>query len=309
MRLLVTGGQGFVGRSVVRYVSENHPEWTIFAPSRAELDWCEERSVLKYWAKVCPQGLIHLAAFARGLGGNLAAGHNAFVINEAINRNVLLAALEYGVTSIVMGGTVAEYGYPYGRIPLREEEALRGQPHGGELYYSLAKRLSESYLNAIQVRWGSRVSHALLTNMYGPGDRFDRQHGHVVSSMLLSAVDAKRRGERSVTFWGRPETTRDFLYVDDAAEALVQLLNFDLGLVNVASGHPTRMEELSASVIRALRLDLEVLWDSDKPVGIPHRYLDVSKLTSVMHFRPRCLQQGLDETVKSESWLLEEVTS
>lgn len=304
-KIFITGGHGFLGKNL-REDLESNRDYEILSPARSELDLSDAQAVFDYWLKHRPDVLVHAAAFARGLGGNLQAKEDAFLMNEALVRAPLLAALKIGVERVIFCGTVAEYAHPYKNLPLKEIDVRYSLPHSGEIYYGLAKRLSNSYLEAISTRWGSYVSHLYFTNLYGPGDRFDAESGHVTSSMLLKFSDSLKAGQAGVNLWGSSETTRDFLFVQDAATAIKQLLVYDFDGVlelNVASGVETSMGELAKKISNALSFGGDITWDLEKPIGIEKRSVDVSKLRSIMPWSPTTLDDGLLSTISRETWL------
>lgn len=302
-KLLITGSTGFLGNWIRSTASEKFRDFELLTPSRSELDLTDLQAVREYWAKNNPTSLIHAAAFARGLGGNIDAKEFAFIENEAVARPTLLAAMEFGVESLVYCGTVAEYGYPYSKLPLDEGDVYVGEPHSGEQYYGLAKRLCEPYLSAIRLRWGAQVTHALLTNLYGPGDRFDPVSGHVVASMLHNFAKARDGQLSEIVLWGLPDTTRDFLFVRDAAFFILDLLGQDAGLVNVASGTTSTMGELAEKIAELTQFRGSVLWDSGKPIGIKHRSVDVQKLSLYSRHTPLDISLGLQMTARLEDWI------
>jgi len=301
--VLVTGSKGFLGSAIVRAIARTLPDFTILNPSRSELDLENLDQVRDYWKLNKPTHLIHAAAFARGLGGNIEAREIAFIRNEAVVRTPLLAALEFGAKSVIFCGTVAEYGFPYAELPLRETSLFDGPPHIGERYYGLAKRGAQTYLAAIDEKWGKISTHALLTNLYGPGDRFDAASGHVIPSMLLNFANARKTDMDSIVLWGVPETTRDFLYVEDAAAALVALLSADADIVNVASGIETSMGEVASLIKEKTKFSGDIHWDASKPIGIPNRSVDISLLKSAITFTPVTLGQGISRTLEVEAWI------
>jgi GDP-L-fucose synthase len=305
LKILVTGASGFLGRQIVETLGQK-ARLQVFAPNRSNLDLSDLSSVRTFWEENRPDVLIHAAAFARGLGGNLAAREAAFIRNEEVVRTALLGALEYGVQSVIFVGTVAEYAHPYANLPIREEDIHKSLPHSGELYYGLAKRLANPFLEAIRARWGASVVHCYLTNLYGPGDRFDVESGHVVASMLQKIQWAKEQGLDSVALWGSPSTTRDFLYVRDAAKLITELSGQrfeDLLEVNVASGLETTMGELAKEISNVLGFSGEVLWDSTKPTGISNRSVDTQKISSLAPFTPINLGDGLAKTASHQGWI------
>ena len=304
-KLFITGGHGFLGTALREHLKLSQ-DYEILSPARDELDLADSQAVFDYWSTHKPDILVHAAAFARGLGGNLAAKEDAFLLNEVLVRAPLLAALKLGVERVVFCGTVAEYAHPYKDLPLKEKDVRSSLPHSGEIYYGLAKRLSNSYLEAISTRWGSSVSHVYFTNLYGPGDRFDPESGHVTSSMLLKFSDSLKTGRNDVKLWGSSETTRDFLYIQDAASAIARLLEYDFdGLLelNIASGVETSMGELAKQISKAIDFVGDISWDLGKPIGIQKRSIDVSKLKSIMPWSPKTLSEGLECTISLEPWL------
>lgn len=300
-RIMVAGSGGFLGKHVVSQLQRAYPLAELLTPLRSELDLSDQSAVREYWDKEKPDFLIHVAAFARGLGGNLEAKEHAFLSNEAVIRSALLAALEFGVKGVVFCGTVAEYGFPYVELPLREEHLLIGPPHAGEKYYGLAKRNADNYLQAIGDRWSATISHALLTNLYGPGDRYDTNSGHVVASMISKFSSAVSQKSKEVTLWGVPETTRDFLYVEDAARALIELVGLNGGHVNIATGRECTMLRLAETIATATGFSGEIHWDSSMPIGIERRSIDITKISAFTEIDFLGIETGIPRTVTYES--------
>jgi len=304
-RVLLTGGSGFLGRHLREAIEKNH-EVQLISPTRQDLDLKDTDAVSQYWRHHRPDVLIHAAAFARGLGGNLSALEKAFILNEQVIRSALLAALEHGVERVIFVGSVAEYAYPYPSLPIREEFALQGLPHAGEVYYGLAKRLADNYLDAIRIRWGAQASHLYLTNMYGPGDRFDTEGGHVVASMMKKIWHQREIGATEVVLWGRPDTTRDFLFAPDAADAISRLLalpNLGEQQINIASGREETMGDLAGHITRLTAFKGSIRWDDSKPIGITSRSVSTERLEALVDFKTTPLAKGLAKTIESQGWL------
>lgn len=295
-RMLVTGADGLLGKRLLAELRHRYPDVQLLAPHRAELDLANDVAVRSYWEAADPDAVFHLAAFVLGLGGNLAAGSTAFTVNASINHNVLLACLESPPKFTFVAGTVASYKYPYARLPLVEEDAFLDEPHEGEYYYGLAKRAMWPYLQAVGRAGGGATTMALLTNMYGPGDNFDDSSGHVVPSLVKRFVEATRAGQHEVMVWGKPDTTRDFLYVDDAVEGLLAALAAKVEVCNISSGRETTMGELVETITRVTGFEGRVFWDSSKPVGIPRRSVDNSRLLGC---HPQMRFHTLEEGVRS----------
>lgn len=297
--ILITGAAGLVGSQLAETLAARFPDLYLLTPTRSELDLEDIDAVRKYWTCHRPNGVFHLAAFVRGLGGNLSAGQAAFEVNARINHNVLMAGIEFPPEFFFAAGTVALYGHPYPRLPLTEADAFVGDPHGGELFYSLAKRAMLPYLQAMEVAGGTNTTLGLFTNIYGPRDRFDEVSGHVVPSLVKRFVEAEQLDRSEVVVWGRPDTTRDFMYVQDAIDALLQVIAAKLKICNIASGRERQMGELVDSLRRVTGYRGSVRWDADKPTGIPRRCVDISQLSELnADANFVSLEDGLVETVR-----------
>lgn len=297
--VVVTGAGGLLGSHLVAELGMRFPACQLLTPNRQELDLENGNSVLNYWQEQRPHGVFHLAAFVLGLGGNLSAGVTAFAANARINHNVLMASLSFPPQFLFAAGTVASYPYPYPRLPLVEEDAFLSEPHQGEYYYGLAKRAILPYLQALSKSGGTNTILGLFTNMYGPGDNFNEVSGHVIPSLVKRFVEAQRVGQAEVLVWGSPDTTRDFLYVKDAVSGLLLTLGSGLDLCNIASGHEITMGELVETLCRVTDYQGAVIWDASKPVGIPRRSVDISRLTKIGGgAAPTPLADGLRATVE-----------
>ncbi|MCZ3386390.1 MAG: NAD-dependent epimerase/dehydratase family protein [Actinomycetia bacterium] len=296
--ILITGASGLVGSSLAELLRQHVPATELLTPSRRELDLEEHGAVQDYLQYHRPAVVFHLAAFVRGLGGNLSAGSKAFETNIAINHNVLSACVLAPPALLFAAGTVAMYPHPYHALPLLEEHVFLGEPHASEYLYAVAKRAMFPYLQALQRAHGVRVCLGLFTNLYGPRDRLDAGW-HVVPSLVGRFVDAQRAGKEDVVVWGEPETTRDFLYVRDAATAVMRLSFAGVDVCNISSGREVTMGELVDVLTTVTGFTGTVHWDSSMPVGIRRRWVDNSRLTeAIPDFLPCDLKKGLAETVR-----------
>jgi GDP-L-fucose synthase len=304
-RILVTGAGGLLGKALVTELASRAPAAELLTPTRSELDLTLRDAVSRYWASKQPDAVLHLAAYVLGLGGNLAAGAKAFSANADINHNVLMACLATRPRILFAAGTVASYRYPYDRLPLVEEDAFLDEPHSGEYFYGLAKRAAWPYLQAFSKAGSVSATMGLFTNLYGPGDNFDESSGHVVPSLVKRFVDTQRSGAAEVLVWGRADTTRDFLFVRDAAKGVLAAVDGHLPLCNISSGRETTMSQLVDAIVAATGYCGSVFWDDTKPTGIPRRWVDNSRLLDVAaDFRFTPLEVGVAETVawyRSES--------
>ncbi|GAB7540211.1 NAD-dependent epimerase/dehydratase family protein [Burkholderia sp. 3C] len=274
-KYFVTGGHGLVGSAVCRQLELNGVSFV--APRRADLNLLDREAVERFIADERPTHLIHLASQVFGLQGNLRNQLSSLSLNTRINENLLAGLGGSSVKKVFFAGTVASYPFPYLSIPLRESDMFKGQPHFGEYGYANSKIHAFHYLELLKKYNDIDYVYGIFTNMYGPNDRFDVENGHVVPSLIRKAEQAAANGT-PLDVWGRPDTTRDFMYVDDAARAVVHLLDAATGLVNIASGVESTMGDLATAVSAAAGLTTPINWLSDKPVGIPRRSVDIARL-------------------------------
>lgn len=268
----------------------------ILVRGRQDADFESPEQTRALFRFVKPTQVIHLAGAVFGVGGNMAFPGDAIRRNLLINTHVIAAAAEFGATKIVAMGTTAVYSDEASQ-PFREDDALRGAPHGSELPYAYAKRAMLVQLDAYQRQFGLNFAYAIATNMYGPHDRFDPQYGHVAPSLIAKfAAAAKAPGTR-VQVWGDGSPTRDFLFADDAADALLLLLRKGAGAYNVATGTsvPIRalVEEI-ADCFPAVGYD----WDTSKPKGQLQRLYDVTRLRELGFVPRHSLREGVRRTVE-----------
>lgn len=243
---------------------------------------------------VKPTHVVHVAGAVFGLGGNMAFPGDVMRRNILINTHVVAAAAEAKALKVVAMGTTAIYSDAVAQ-PFREDDALTGAPHGSELPYAYAKRAMLVMLDAYKRQFGLNYAYAIATNMFGPNDRFDPLYGHVVPSLIAKFAAAAQTGAE-VEVWGDGTPTRDFLFSEDAADALSLLLANGEGAYNVASGEtvPIRVlvEEVAACFPR-----VSYKWNTSKPNGQLRRAYDVSRLRELGFTRRHSLREGLRKTV------------
>ncbi len=288
-RILVTGARGMVGRELVATLtSMGYPN-----VAKCNTDLMSTSYTLDMFAQFKPDYVFHLAAYVRGLGGNLKNGAYSFLRNTTINSNVIDGCRETFVKKIVAMGTVAMYPDNESEHYC-EDDLWNGEPNLSEYGYGHAKRGMLAQLRSYKNDYGIEYACAISTNLYGPHDRFDIENGHVIPSLVRKFHEAKRDGT-PVSIWGDGSATRDFLYVKDAARALVMMMDLGDGPINLATGDSYTILQAAEILGVHSKHDL-VSWDTAKPVGQCHRQYDVSRLHRMGFYPAYSLARGLKET-------------
>lgn len=302
-RILLTGGAGFLGRYVFEELKKHGAdESNIFVPrsSRWDLrDWqnCEE--VVGGMDIV-----IHLAAKVGGIGLNMKKPGELFYDNLIMGIQLMEAARKAGVQKFVAVGTVCAYP-KLTNIPFREEDFWNGYPEETNAAYGLAKKMLLVQAQAYRKQHGFNAIYLIPTNLYGPGDNFDPESSHVIPALIQKVYLAKLKHERFVSVWGTGAATRDFLYVEDAARAIVLATKeYDKPEpINIGSGREIAIRDLVVIIMRWMDFQGEVLWDASKPNGQPWRFLNATRALEEFGFMANTkIYDGLQKTV---SWFLE----
>ena len=297
-RYLVTGAGGVVGSALVKYLLSLDKD-VAAVRTRSDCDLENAEATQNLFIKHQPTHVFHLAGAVFGVGGNLKFPGDAFRRNILMNTNVVEAARISQVKKIVGMGSAAMYSDNL-QQPMKEEEVLSGEPHGSEFGYAFAKRALLVQLMCYRQQFGIEYAFAIATNMYGPHDRFNIDYGHVVPSLLRKFRNARNTGE-VVNVWGDGSPTRDLLYADDAASALLRLMNAGEGSYNIASGNVYKISEL-VNEIAAHFPGVRYEWDATKPMGQLSRSYDIEKLKALGFETTFSLKEGIGATV---AWLNE----
>lgn len=300
--ILVTGGAGFLGQRVVRALRMRGARH-IFVPRSAEFDLREKDAINRAldWAK--PDVVIHLAAVVGGIGANREHPGSFFYDNAIMGIQLLEQARQAGVEKFVTMGTVCAYP-KHTPVPFREEELWNGYPEETNAPYGLAKKMLLVQGQAYREQYGFNSIYLLPVNLYGPGDNFDLQTSHVIPALIRKIVEANERDDDHIVAWGTGLASREFLYVDDAAEGIVLAAERYDGPepVNLGSGREITIRELVETVARLCGFAGEIRWDTSQPDGQPRRMLDTSRAKRLFDFEAETgFEAGLHATI---SWYL-----
>ena len=294
-RVVVTGGAGFLGRVVVARLEEL--EAAVSVPTSAEHDLRDPTA-----ARAAVDGadvVIHLAARVGGIGFNLRNPAPLVYDNLMMGSNLFEQSRLAGVGTLIAACSVC--GYPkFAPVPFSEDGIWDGYPEESNAPYGLAKRMLIVLSDAYRRQYGFNSSVPVIANLYGPHDNFDLEDSHVIAAMIRKFVEATDRGEREVVLWGTGQPSREFLYVDDAARALILMAErYDSSEpVNIGTGRETTIKELAETIAAATGYDGQIVWDSSRPDGQPRRALDVSRARERFGFEAEVdLADGLRETV------------
>jgi GDP-L-fucose synthase len=298
-RVLVTGGGGFLGRPLVERLREKGCR-EIAAPRSADYDLRRLDDVARLYRDVKPTLVIHLAAVVGGIGANRARPAEFFYDNLMMGVQLLDQAWRNGVAKFVALGTVCAYP-KFAPVPFREEDLWNGYPEETNAPYGLAKKMLLVQSEAYRAQYGFNSIFLLPVNLYGPGDNFDPATSHVIPALVRKCVEAVEHGARSIEVWGDGSATREFLYVDDAVEAILlasERYNSSEP-VNLGSGQEIAIRDLVGHIAKHTCFTGEIRWDSSKPNGQPRRRLDTDRARQRFGFEARTgFEEGLNRTVR-----------
>lgn len=304
-RILITGGKGFLGMAVWKrfkgaFGSANLQVLERRDSKDADLrNFRETEKALEGWDIV-----IHLAASCGGIGYNQKYPGKLFYENMAMGINVIEACRRTAVKKLVIVGTICAYP-KYTKVPFREEDLFTGYPEETNAPYGLAKRALLVMAQAYRKQYGTNAIYLLPVNLYGPNDHFEEEKSHVIPALIKKFVEAKEKQQSEVTLWGTGRATREFLYVEDAADGIfLATQNYNKPApVNIGAGFEISIRELAEKIQALVGFDGEIKWDSSKPDGQPRRCLDTSKAKEFFNFEAKTsFDDGLKKTI---DWYLE----
>jgi len=297
-RILLTGGAGFLGTKV-RERLEAAGAAEVFVPRRAEYDLTDATAVARAYDDSRPDTVVHLAAEVGGIGANRDNPGRYFFANMAMGLHLIEEARRRGTEKVVQVGTVCSYP-KHTPVPFAEDELWNGYPEETNAPYGVAKKALLVMLQAYRAQYGLRGSYLLPVNLYGPGDNFDLESSHVIPALIRKCEEARLAGASEVVCWGTGGASREFLYVDDCAEAIVAATerHDDPEPINVGAAREITIRELTEAIAELTGFDGELVWDTTKPDGQPRRSLDTSRARDVLGFTASTeLEDGLRRTI------------
>lgn len=297
-RVMVTGGGGFLGSAVVRRLQQAGAT-EIFVPRSRDYDLRTRDDIDRALADGRPDLLIHLAAVVGGIGANRENPGRFFYENAIMGIELMERARVTGIAKFVQIGTVCSYP-KFTPVPFREDDLWNGYPEETNAPYGLAKKMLLVQGQAYRQQYGFDVIHMIPVNLYGPGDNFDPSSSHVIPALIKKCVDARNAGEDHIEVWGTGSASREFLFVDDAADGIVLGAEHYDGAepVNLGVGREITIRELVELIARLTRFTGEIRWDPSKPDGQPRRALDTSRAREQFGFVATTgFEDGLRRTI------------
>jgi GDP-L-fucose synthase len=297
-KVLVTGGAGFLGSHLVDQLRARGCRW-IYAPRSQVYDLRELAAIRSLLDDSDPDIVIHLAARVGGIGANRLHPAEFFYDNLMMGVPLLHESWRHGVEKFVAIGTVCAYP-KFAPVPFREEDFWEGYPEETNAPYGLAKKMLLVQAQAYRQQYGFRAIYLIPVNLYGPRDNFDLETSHVIPALIRKCMEAKKVGG-PLMVWGTGTPTREFLYVEDAAEGIALAAERYDGAdpVNLGSGAEIRIGDLVHLIAGLTRFEGEIIWDASKPDGQPRRRLDTTKAMQLFGFQAATpLEEGLRRTIE-----------
>jgi GDP-L-fucose synthase len=297
-RTLVTGGSGFLGRVVVAKLQARGAK--VIAPPSAAFDLTDADAADALFAEAAPEIVVHLAARVGGIGFNQVAPADLYLSNLLMGTHVIEAARRHDTAKTVLVGTVCSYP-KLTPVPFQEGSLWDGYPEETNAPYGVAKKALLVHAQVNRAQYGQRSAFLIPTNLYGPGDKFHPTVSHVIPALIKKCVEAVEQGHDKIDVWGTGRATREYLYVDDAAEGIVlaaQLLH-DPEPVNLGTDREVSIRETVEHIARLTGFEGELRWDPTKPDGQPRRRVDASRAEELLGWRATTpFDEGLARTIE-----------
>jgi GDP-L-fucose synthase len=303
-RVIVTGGGGFLGSFVIEKLKDRGAK-DIFIPRKKDYDLTQREAIERLYVDalkgVDPRNVIviHLAANVGGIGANREHPAEFFYDNMIMGVELMHHAYKHGLGKFVATGTVCAYP-KFTPVPFKEDDIWNGYPEETNAPYGLAKKMMLVQAQTYRQQYGFNAIYLLPVNLYGPRDNFNLQTSHVIPALIRKAVEAGERGDKELQVWGDGSPTREFLYVEDAADGIVtaaENYNGDLP-VNLGSGYEISIKDLTEMIVKMTGFNGKLAWQTDKPNGQPRRGLDVSRAKELFNWSAQVsFEEGMRRTI------------
>jgi nucleoside-diphosphate-sugar epimerase len=297
---MVTGGAGFLGSHLVDELESRSDNVEIFVPRSDEYDLREKSDIKDAFEDSGADTVIHLAATVGGIGANRENPGRYFYDNAVMGIELIEQSRQYDVNKCTILGTICAYPN-HTPIPFKEQNLFNGYPEETNAPYGIAKKALLTQSKAYRKQWDFNSIYLLPVNLYGPRDDFDLESSHVIPAIIRKCIEARDRGDSSITAWGTGEPTREFLYVKDAAEGILDATErYDSSdPVNLGSGEEISIRELVEMIVNETGFEGEIEWDTSKPDGQPRRKLDTTRAKERFNWEASTeFRNGLQETIE-----------
>ena len=300
-RVVITGGAGFLGKYLQqKMLDRGLGKENLLIPLIEDYDLTKEDDVIRMYEQMRPTVVVHLAAEVGGIGANQANPGRFFYANMAMGLHLIEQARLRSIKKFVQVGTICAYP-KFTPVPFKEEDLWNGYPEKTNAPYGVAKKALLVMLQAYRQQYGLNGIYLLPVNLYGPGDNFDLASSHVVPALIRKFCKAVKDGDKEVTIWGSGSASREFFYVEDAAQGIMMATERYDGSepVNLGVGFEITIAKLAEKIKKLTGFKGELIWDKSKPDGQPRRQLDVSKAKELFGFESQTsFDEGLKKTIQ-----------
>lgn len=300
-KILITGGNGFIGSRVTHYLKQSGVK-NIYTPGSKECNLLNQHDIQKLFQNYKPDIVIHLAAKVGGIEAIRSAPGTYYYENLIMGAYLLEQCRLNKINKIVVIGTNCSYPEK-AEVPFKEGSFLDGYPQSVNAPYGIAKRALYQQCLSYHKQYGLEFAYLIPTNTYGIGDHFDESTGHVIPSMIKKFLSAVNNREKAVVLWGTGNSTREFMYIDDTAKAIIKAADIynDTSPLNIGTGCEISIKELAGKIAGITGYKGEIIWDTSKPDGYKRKCLDIEKMKKVLSFECTVtIDDGLNRTI---SWV------